>query len=225
MNPFTGKNIPTSAPLLCSWKKFKIQEWKGAGELLGLGVHVVAVTISGFVTVVWGGGMWWSDLFDHWRQITESTWLEIQEARVQIHVWSFVISTEPLHQGWRLLDNLQMPLAISVLQVIYLSGLPYTPKYFELLNKRKMLPVWEYKEKFCEILNNHQILVLVGETGSGKTTQVLHSVIKDFRKERKKEICNIWSWFVLFMSRRGQNYTKSKPIGADEMVSKLHHLC
>lgn len=116
MNPFTGKNIPTSAPLLCSWKKFKIQQWKGAGELLELGVHVVAVTISGFVTVVWGGGMWWSDLFDHWRQITESTWLEVQEARVQIHVWSFVISTEPLHQGWRLLDNLQMPLAIMQFQ-------------------------------------------------------------------------------------------------------------
>lgn len=82
-----------------------------------------------------------------------------------------------------------MPLdAVSVLQVIYLSGLPYTPKYFELLNKRKMLPVWEYKEKFCEILNNHQILVLVGETGSGKTTQVSHSVIKELWKERKKRV-------------------------------------
>lgn len=96
-------------------------------------------------------------------------------ARVQIHVWSIVISTEPLHLKLRLLDNLQMSLKIMQFRyykVIYLSGLPYTPKYFELLNKRKMLPVWEYKEKFCEILNNHQILVLVGETGSGKTTQV-----------------------------------------------------
>lgn len=108
-------------------------------------------------------------------------------------------------------------------KVIYLSGLPYTPKYFELLNKRKMLPVWEYKEKFCEILNNHQILVLVGETGSGKTTQVSHSVIKDFwggggNFYYLKSIC-------LLHEQNGQNYTNSKPIFVDELVSNLHHLC
>lgn len=108
-------------------------------------------------------------------------------------------------------------------KVIYLSGLPYTPKYFELLNKRKMLPVWEYKEKFCEILNNHQILVLVGETGSGKTTQVSHSVIKDFWGG--VEIFIIESRFAFFMSRIGQNYINSKPICIDELVSNLHHLC
>ena len=41
-----------------------------------------------------------------------------------------------------------------------------------LFAKRSQLPVWEYKEKFLDILNKHQIMVLVGETGSGKTTQV-----------------------------------------------------
>eukprot|EP00105_Crassostrea_gigas_P007408 XP_011421637.1 PREDICTED: putative pre-mRNA-splicing factor ATP-dependent RNA helicase PRP1 [Crassostrea gigas] len=66
----------------------------------------------------------------------------------------------------------QFGISKPTLQMNPFTGLPYTPKYFELLNKRKMLPVWEYKEKFCEILNNHQILVLVGETGSGKTTQI-----------------------------------------------------
>ena len=34
------------------------------------------------------------------------------------------------------------------------------------------LPVWEYREKFLELLNKNQCLVLVGETGSGKTTQI-----------------------------------------------------
>lgn len=52
------------------------------------------------------------------------------------------------------------------------AGLPFTPRYLQLLVKRKTLPVWEYKEKFIEIMNKHQTLVLVGETGSGKTTQV-----------------------------------------------------
>ncbi|XP_022342523.1 putative pre-mRNA-splicing factor ATP-dependent RNA helicase PRP1 [Crassostrea virginica] len=66
----------------------------------------------------------------------------------------------------------QFGISKPTLQMNPFTGLPYTPRYFELLTKRKMLPVWEYKEKFCEILNNHQILVLVGETGSGKTTQI-----------------------------------------------------
>ena len=56
--------------------------------------------------------------------------------------------------------------------MIVYSGLPHTPRYLQLLTKRKTLPVWEYKEKFVEVLNKHQTLVLVGETGSGKTTQV-----------------------------------------------------
>lgn len=34
------------------------------------------------------------------------------------------------------------------------------------------LPVWDYREKFLELLNKNQCLVLVGETGSGKTTQI-----------------------------------------------------
>lgn len=50
--------------------------------------------------------------------------------------------------------------------------MPYTPRFFELYNKRVHLPVWEYKDKFHEVMEKHQTLVLVGETGSGKTTQV-----------------------------------------------------
>lgn len=42
----------------------------------------------------------------------------------------------------------------------------YSAKYFELLNKRKQLPVYDYKEKFLEMLDNHNTIVLVGETGS-----------------------------------------------------------
>jgi pre-mRNA-splicing factor ATP-dependent RNA helicase DHX15/PRP43 len=34
------------------------------------------------------------------------------------------------------------------------------------------LPVWEYKEKFMQLLRDNQTIVLVGETGSGKTTQI-----------------------------------------------------
>ena len=52
------------------------------------------------------------------------------------------------------------------------TKLPYTAKYHKLLDKRMDLPVWEHKAKFMELITNNQVVVLVGETGSGKTTQV-----------------------------------------------------
>uniref|UniRef100_A0AAQ4Q412 RNA helicase n=1 Tax=Gasterosteus aculeatus aculeatus TaxID=481459 RepID=A0AAQ4Q412_GASAC len=52
------------------------------------------------------------------------------------------------------------------------TNLPHTPRYYEILKKRLQLPVWEYRERFTEILMRNQSFVLVGETGSGKTTQI-----------------------------------------------------
>uniref|UniRef100_A0A8C5P8P7 ATP-dependent RNA helicase DHX15 n=1 Tax=Leptobrachium leishanense TaxID=445787 RepID=A0A8C5P8P7_9ANUR len=52
------------------------------------------------------------------------------------------------------------------------TNLPHTPRYYDILKKRLQLPVWEYKERFTDILARNQSFVLVGETGSGKTTQI-----------------------------------------------------
>ncbi|CAH8584645.1 unnamed protein product [Schistosoma bovis] len=52
------------------------------------------------------------------------------------------------------------------------NGKSFSAKYFELLRKRIKLPVWEYKENFFQTLSENQVTVLVGETGSGKTTQI-----------------------------------------------------
>ena len=37
------------------------------------------------------------------------------------------------------------------------TALPYTPHYFELFRKRIQLPVWEYQDKFIDLLTkvNH----------------------------------------------------------------------
>jgi HrpA-like RNA helicase len=53
-----------------------------------------------------------------------------------------------------------------------LTQLPYSKQYYEILEKRKALPVWDRNNEFCELLAAHQVLILQGETGSGKTTQV-----------------------------------------------------
>jgi HrpA-like RNA helicase len=45
-------------------------------------------------------------------------------------------------------------------------------RYQEFLRKRITLPVWEYRAQFMKLLEENQCIVLVGETGSGKTTQI-----------------------------------------------------
>lgn len=52
------------------------------------------------------------------------------------------------------------------------NGAPFTARYYEILEKRKTLPVWEQREEFHKMFNSTQIMILQGETGSGKTTQV-----------------------------------------------------
>eukprot|EP00959_Pyramimonas_sp_CCMP1952_P378568 7930177-Pyramimonas_sp.AAC.3 len=52
------------------------------------------------------------------------------------------------------------------------TGRPYSQRYYDILEKRKGLPVWQQRDDFIKIMKSHQTLVLVGETGSGKTTQV-----------------------------------------------------
>eukprot|EP00850_Spirogloea_muscicola_P000281 SM000001S04683 [mRNA] locus=s1:1595740:1605356:- [translate_table: standard] len=42
----------------------------------------------------------------------------------------------------------------------------------KILEDRKLLPMYPYKDELLQAIEAHQILVIVGETGSGKTTQI-----------------------------------------------------
>lgn len=41
-----------------------------------------------------------------------------------------------------------------------------------LQEERKTLPIFHYREQLLQAIDDHQVLVIVGETGSGKTTQI-----------------------------------------------------
>ncbi|KAF1894223.1 hypothetical protein Lal_00004147 [Lupinus albus] len=58
---------------------------------------------------------------------------------------------------------------------------PYSQRYFDILEKRKTLPVWHQKDEFLKALKENQTLILVGETGSGKTTQTHETEILRLR--------------------------------------------
>ncbi|KAI4340255.1 hypothetical protein MLD38_025114 [Melastoma candidum] len=59
-----------------------------------------------------------------------------------------------------------------------LNGRAYSQRYYEILEKRRTLPVWQQKDEFLDALRSNQSLILVGETGSGKTTQIPQFVLE-----------------------------------------------
>eukprot|EP01084_Bolivina_argentea_P287173 492722_1 len=53
-----------------------------------------------------------------------------------------------------------------------LTNLNYSPRYYELLSLRKKLPIWDQRNEFISTFCANRATILVGETGSGKTTQI-----------------------------------------------------
>lgn len=86
-----------------------------------------------------------------------------------------------------------------------LTGKPYSAKYREIYEQRKKLPVWTHLDNLEKQLREHQVIVVEGETGSGKTTQVrtvwregsgvMHacvSVAASRRKSRQTALYDVW---------------------------------
>ncbi|KAF9931562.1 hypothetical protein FBU30_009947 [Linnemannia zychae] len=46
------------------------------------------------------------------------------------------------------------------------------PNHIKLFEKRKDLPIFQFREQLLGLLANHQVLIVSGETGCGKSTQV-----------------------------------------------------
>ncbi len=57
-----------------------------------------------------------------------------------------------------------------------LNGVPYSKKYHEILAIRKKLPVWQFLDKLEKDIAENQVVIVEGETGSGKTTQVSEEI-------------------------------------------------
>lgn len=55
---------------------------------------------------------------------------------------------------------------------------------------RKSLPVYQYRDQLLAAIREHQVLIIVGETGSGKTTQLPQYLFEDgYCSEGKKVAC------------------------------------
>ncbi|KAI2616291.1 P-loop containing nucleoside triphosphate hydrolase protein [Hypoxylon sp. NC1633] len=59
------------------------------------------------------------------------------------------------------------------------TGRLHSSQYFNILKTRRNLPVHQQRQEFLDLYQKTQILVFVGETGSGKTTQIPQYVLYD----------------------------------------------
>ena len=71
------------------------------------------------------------------------------------------------------------------------TGQPLSNRYMSILKTRRDLPVHAQRDEFLQLYQKSQILVFVGETGSGKTTQIPQFVLFDDlpQTERKLVAC------------------------------------
>ena len=72
--------------------------------------------------------------------------------------------------------------------VNFLTGKEYSQNYYKILEGRKKLPAFDSKNKLLTLLAEFQVLILVGETGSGKTTQIPQFLIEAGYTSRTKAI-------------------------------------
>ncbi|KAI9846552.1 MAG: DEAH-box ATP-dependent RNA helicase prp43 [Thelocarpon superellum] len=68
------------------------------------------------------------------------------------------------------------------------NGQSLSKQYFNILHTRRNLPVHQQREEFLQMYQKTQILVLVGETGSGKTTQIPQFVLYDDLPQRTRQM-------------------------------------
>ena len=65
------------------------------------------------------------------------------------------------------------------------------PAYLKLLKQRRQLPAFERMQSILEVIDAHQIVVISGSTGCGKTTQVPQFILDALTLRRQGGQCNI----------------------------------
>ncbi|KAG0229491.1 ATP-dependent RNA helicase dhx29, partial [Mortierella sp. GBA43] len=65
------------------------------------------------------------------------------------------------------------------------------PHYKILLEKRKELPMYQFREQFLTMIAKHQVVIVSGETGCGKSTQVPQYLVEYMLGEGLGDQCDI----------------------------------
>lgn len=87
------------------------------------------------------------------------------------------------------LDELDLPMPREQMKAIW-SSKSAMPSFTRMLQQRKKLPIWGFKDEILQRINDHPVTIVCGETGCGKSTQV-PSYILEHELSRGSE-CKIY---------------------------------
>lgn len=63
--------------------------------------------------------------------------------------------------------------------------------YKKMLARRQNLPSFKKKDELLHLINKNQVVVVSGETGCGKTTQVAQFILDNYIENKKASQCRI----------------------------------
>jgi pre-mRNA-splicing factor ATP-dependent RNA helicase DHX15/PRP43 len=73
----------------------------------------------------------------------------------------------------------------SALDINPLNNKPFSENYYKILKQRQGLPAFDCQETFIKAVSDNDIIIVQGETGSGKTTQLPQFLMTAFGKYGK----------------------------------------
>lgn len=72
-----------------------------------------------------------------------------------------------------------------------LTRIETNTKYKQMQNSRERLPSFAKREEILKLLENNQVVLISGETGCGKTTQVAQFILDSYITQGKGSLCRI----------------------------------
>ncbi|CAN7987646.1 unnamed protein product, partial [Ixodes pacificus] len=66
-----------------------------------------------------------------------------------------------------------------------------SPDFKKMLEFRKLLPAYKMKQRIVDLIESNQVVVISGETGSGKTTQIPQFILDTYINEGRGSTCRV----------------------------------
>lgn len=108
-------------------------------------------------------------------------YLDIVSGNIQYNLTKSMLLSSKLHQN----EKLDEQLLDKQKQRQGLDG------YIKMMKIREKLPSFKMKDKILDLINGNQVVVISGETGCGKTTQVAQFILDDEIERKRGSITKI----------------------------------
>ncbi|ORX39465.1 P-loop containing nucleoside triphosphate hydrolase protein [Piromyces finnis] len=73
----------------------------------------------------------------------------------------------------------------------YLPNTNKNSSYKAMLKKRETLPIYKHRKEILDLIENNQVVLIAGETGSGKSTQIPQFIMEYMEENNQLDKCNV----------------------------------